>query len=150
MSKIMRKAWENFRNAMGTFSRCLKAAWAEAKGAINMKGSEKQVAWAEDIKAVMLENFKRDVEWMAKGGRWCDVVGENRKIWVPSKPDWNCLNRNHVNANNYMQIVDIKDDVIGFINSVDDARIFIDNRRYDAIDFIFANRPAFRTWKLGK
>lgn len=115
MSEIMKKAWANFRKAMGTFSKCLKAAWAEAKGVINMKGSEKQVAWAD--------------------------VGEDRKIWVPSKPDWSCLNRNHVNANNYMQIVDIKDDVIGFINSVDDARVFINNRNYNAIDFIYQKTP---------
>lgn len=150
MSEIMKKTWANFRKAMGTFSKCLKAAWAEAKGVINMKGSEKQVAWAEDIKANMIRRFQADVDWMVKGGTWCGVVGEDRKIWVPSKPDWSCLNRNHVNANNYMQIVDIEDDVIGFINSVDDARVFINNRNYNAIDFIYANRPAFRAWKLGE
>ena len=93
MSEIMKKAWANFRKAMGTFSKCLKAAWAEAKGVINMKGSEKQVAWAEDMKANMIRRFQADVDWMVNGGTWCDVVGEDRKIWVPSKPDWSCLNR---------------------------------------------------------
>lgn len=67
MSEIMKKAWANFRKAMGTFSKCLKAAWAEAKGVINMKGSEKQVAWAEDIKTNMIRRFQADVDWMVKG-----------------------------------------------------------------------------------